>query len=103
MPFLRDESCHSQSTFPVFIFTIFVDSHPGCCGFVTLCNLPRASHHSTSWTVVRVINITSCIKLASYTCTNLAGNKILIHILPRESARRTYEVEQETTIRYTND
>jgi hypothetical protein len=36
------------------IRTIFVDSHPGCCGFAKLCNLPRAAHHSTPRIVVRV-------------------------------------------------
>jgi hypothetical protein len=61
MPFLRDESCHSQSTLPILIIIISMNSRPWCCGFVKLRNLPKATHHSTSRTIARIINITSCI------------------------------------------
>jgi hypothetical protein len=81
MLFLIDESCHSKSTFPVLILIISVNSRPWCCGFVKLRNLPKETHHSPPRAVARIINIILCIYLASYTCTNLARNKTIIHTI----------------------
>jgi hypothetical protein len=87
MLILRDESFHSQSTLPMLILIIFVDSRLWCCDIVKLCNLPMATHHSPPRIVVRIINIVLRIQLASYTCTKLAGNKTIIHTI----TERIYE------------
>jgi hypothetical protein len=65
----------------MFIFIIFVDSRPWCCGFASCTIFLRLPIIVPLGLFVRIINIILCMQLASYTCTNLVVKKIISHTI----------------------